>query len=169
MAIFNISNYKRRATRKKKALAAFMRKLGKSTRKGLQKIALETDKEVWKEVACLDCGNCCKQMTPTFSNKDIKRISAHFEMTPKEFHKKWLKKDSSKDIVNKQTPCQFLGKDLKCSIYAIRPQDCADFPHFTRSNFKYQVQEKTYINNIGYCPATLLFVEKLEAKLADLI
>jgi hypothetical protein len=35
MADLNISNYKRRATRKKKALAAFMRKLGKTTKKGL--------------------------------------------------------------------------------------------------------------------------------------
>lgn len=169
MATFNVSKYTRRAKRNKKKQAAFLRKLGKSTFKGVLKVAAEADKEVWQEVACLDCGNCCKKMTPTYNPKDIKRISHHFKMTPKEFFTKWLVKDKSGDVVNKSTPCQFLGKDNKCSIYAIRPLDCAEFPHFTRRNFRYQVQEKTYLNNTEYCPASVLFIEKLEEKLAGVV
>ena len=56
--------------------------------------------EVWKEISCLSCANCCKKMTPTFTIKDIKRISAHLNETPEVFKKKWLKTDTNKDMVN---------------------------------------------------------------------
>ena len=161
----NVKKYQRRAARKKKDLVKFMRKVGKSKTRGILKITAEVDQEVWKEVACLDCANCCKKMTPTYTRKDVNRIASHFNMTYKEFYDKWLKTDSNKDIINKKTPCQFLGKDNKCTIYSIRPADCAGFPHFTRKDFRYQAKEKTIINNISYCPASLVFIEKLQARI----
>ncbi len=169
MAKFNIDTFRRRAYRKKKTLAKFIRKLGKSKKRNLYAQVLAADKEMWGQVNCLDCANCCKKMTPTYSKKDIDRIAGHFKMTYKQFFDKWLEVDDNKDIINKSRPCQFLGKDNKCSIYAIRPLDCAEFPHTNRKDFKYQATEKTYINNLAYCPATLVFVEKLEAAIgADL-
>ena len=169
MAELNVKKYQRRAARKKKSLTKFLKKLGKSKTRGILKITAEVDKEVWKEVACLDCANCCKKMTPTYTRKDINRIAKHFNQTYKEFYDKWLKVDENKDIINKKTPCQFLGKDHKCTIYAIRPVDCATFPHFTRKDFRYQVQEKVFNQNVSYCPATLIFVEKLQERMeADL-
>lgn len=165
MGELNVKTYQRRAYRKKKSLTKFLKKLGKSKTKGILKITAEVDKEVWKEVACLDCANCCKKMTPTYTRADINRISKHFKMTYKEFYDKWLKVDENKDIINKKTPCQFLGKDHKCTIYAIRPVDCATFPHFTRKDFRYQVREKVFNQNVSYCPATLVFVEKLQERI----
>jgi Fe-S-cluster containining protein len=162
MAEIDIAKHKRRYYKKKKDLSKFLRKFGKTKKRGIVKLALEVDKETWKDVACLDCANCCKKMTPTYSKKDIKRISAHFGQTSKQFYDKWLKVDENKDVVNKSTPCQFLGKDNKCTIYAIRPLDCAEFPHFVRKDVKYQAAEKTYTNNMAYCPATLRFVERLQ-------
>ncbi len=104
-------------------------------------------------------------MTPTYNRSDIYRIAGHLKMTYQEFYDKWLMVDESKDIVNKSRPCQFLGKDNKCSIYAIRPKDCAEFPHFIRKDFRYQVQEKVFQQNMKFCPATLVFVENLHAAL----
>jgi len=166
MAKVNIDRYRRRAYRKKKTIVKFLRKLGKSKIKGILKTASEADKEVWQEVSCVNCANCCKKMTPTYSRKDINRIAAHFNMTYRQFYDKWLMVDENKDIVNQTTPCQFLGKNNMCTIYEIRPQDCADFPHFTRKDFRYQVQQKVFDQNITYCPATLVFVEKLHERLA---
>jgi len=162
MAKIDTEKYKRRGYRKKKVLAKFLQKVGKSKTRGILKTVAEVDKEVWKEVACLDCANCCKKMTPTYTRKDVNRIAKHFKMTYKEFFDKWLHVDENKDIVNTSLPCQFLGKDNKCTIYAIRPDDCAGFPHFIRKDFRYQAKEKTFINNISLCPATLVFVEKLK-------
>jgi Fe-S-cluster containining protein len=163
MEQLNIAKYKRRAYRKKKDLAKFVRKVGKSTSRTLSKSVKQADKETWSEIDCTTCANCCKKMTPTYNKKDINRIAAHFNMTYQQYYDKWLKLDENKDIINKSTPCQFLGRDNRCTIYAIRPDDCAEFPHFTRKDFKYQAQEKTYTNNIPFCPATLVFIEKLKA------
>jgi Fe-S-cluster containining protein len=101
-------------------------------------------------------------MTPTFSVKDIKRISAHFKLTPTEFKDKWLVYDKKdKDWQNKKQPCQFLNlTDNKCSIYAIRPDDCAGFPHLTkRKTIEYIDVHK---QNLQYCPATFKMVEKMK-------
>jgi Fe-S-cluster containining protein len=169
MANIDIDKYKRRAYRKKKVLSRFLQKVGRSKKPGILKVVAEVNEEVWKDVACLNCANCCKKMTPTYTRKDINRISKHFGMSYQQFFDKWLYVDENKDIVNVSKPCQFLGKDNKCSIYAIRPGDCSGFPHVIRNDFRYQAKEKTYVNNLALCPATLVFVEKLKERIeADL-
>jgi hypothetical protein len=63
-------------------------------------------------------------------------------------------------MMNKKQPCQFLNlKDNKCSIYAIRPVDCATFPHHTKKDFTEWVH--VYKQNVEYCPATYKIVEKM--------
>ncbi len=169
MAKHDISKFKRRAYRKKKELTSFLRKVGNSKIKGILKAVAEAEKEVWKEVNCTKCANCCKTMTPTYTRRDINRISKHFNMTYDEFYDKWLQKDENKDIVNQSRPCQFLGKDDRCTIYAIRPTDCAEFPHLNRKDFRYQAKSKIYNQNLPLCPATLVLVEKLKLAIeADL-
>src|SRR5688572_21680749 len=98
-------------------------------------------------------------MTPTFTNTDIRRIAAHFGETPDVFKKKWLRKDRTGDYINKSLPCQFLDLTTnKCSIYAIRPADCAGFPHLPKKMKDYVHVHK---QNIEYCPATYRLVEKM--------
>jgi hypothetical protein len=62
--------------------------------------------------------------------------------------------------MNVSRPCQFL--DLKtnmCSIYEVRPADCAGFPHFTKKKMiNYMHVHK---QNIEYCPATFKMVQKM--------
>lgn len=165
MTKFPIETFRRRAYRKKKKLQIFLGKIAKTRSRSLLKTVAETDKEVWKEISCLECANCCKKMTPTYNRHDISRIAGHFKMTSREFYDKWLTKDDAGDTINKSTPCQFLGKDNRCTIYSIRPKDCAEFPHFLHKDFRYQAKEKVYNGNMTYCPATLVFVEKLQAKI----
>ena len=125
----------------------------------------DEDAEVWKETDCLSCANCCKTMSPTFTPKDIKRIAAHFEMTAQAFKDKWLyydKKDG--DWMNTSQPCQFLNlKNNKCSIYEVRPADCAGFPHLTKKKMVDYIH--VHQQNIEYCPATYNMVERMMEKL----
>jgi len=139
----------------------FLTRLETVKPRGLDTIVKVADKEVWKETDCLQCANCCKTMTPTFTTADIKRISAHFGQTPDEFKEKWLYKErSTGDWMNKKQPCQFLNlKTNKCSIYSIRPADCAGFPHHTKRHFTEWVH--VYKQNVEYCPATFRLVEKI--------
>ena len=155
----NFRSFRRKLSVYRKTYRSFLNRLEKNPPKNIDKLTPLIDAEVWKEVDCLSCANCCKKMTPTFTDKDIKRISAHFNQTPVEFQKKWLKKQDG-DWVNVLQPCQFL--DLKtnmCGIYDIRPVDCSGFPHIAKRKFTEYAH--VHKQNIDYCPATLKMVEKL--------
>jgi Fe-S-cluster containining protein len=165
MQAINLRSFKQKVRYNKKALRNFLNKIAKTPPRGLPNMIVTLEKEVWKEVDCLTCANCCKTMTPTYTATDIKRIANHFSVTPEEFRKKWLRKDRSGDIMNKVEPCQFLNlKDNKCSIYEIRPADCSGFPHLTKTKMVDYV--KVHKQNIEYCPATYKLVEKMQASMA---
>ncbi len=161
MDSINLRNFKRKVEKNKRRLRLVLSKVEKKAPLHLDQLAEKIDKEVWKEVNCLSCANCCKVMTPTFTVQDIKRISAHLGQTPKEFKDQWLVKDKNQDWTNKINPCQFL--DLKtnmCRIYEIRPTDCSGFPHLAKKKMVDYIH--VHKQNIEYCPATYAMVEKLE-------
>lgn len=162
----NIRSFRQKVKRNKRSFKSFLTRLEKKAPKGLHAMLVEVDKEVWAETDCLTCGNCCKKMTPTFTPADLKRISAHFDLTVPAFKEKWLTYDKKAgDWQNIKQPCQFLNKlDNKCSIYAIRPSDCAGFPHLTKKKpLDYLHVHK---QNIEYCPATYKMVEKMKVLMA---
>ncbi len=165
MQPINLRSFKQKVRYHKKAFKRFLGKLEKNPTKGLHKRVEEIDAEVWKETDCLSCANCCKTMSPTFTPKDIKRIAAHFEMTAQAFKDKWLEYDKKDgDWMNKSQPCQFLNlKNNKCSIYEIRPADCAGFPHLTKKKMVDYIH--VHQQNIEYCPATYNMVERMMEKL----
>lgn len=158
----NIRKFRKEALLQRRRMRRFLTKLEKEPPRGLEKLTQRLEQEVWEEVDCLSCANCCKTMTPTFNKSDLKRISAHFGQTVDEFKEKWLYRErSTGDWMNKKQPCQFLNlKDNKCSIYAIRPDDCAGFPHLPKKMKDYVHVHK---QNIEYCPATYRIVEKMMA------
>jgi Fe-S-cluster containining protein len=145
----------------KKPFRKFIDHLEEAKHKGVKKQAIEADKEVWQEVDCLSCANCCKKMTPTLNKEDRKRIADHLGLSHKEFKHKFLVYDKDDDDWRMQKqPCVFLDlSSNKCSIYPVRPADCAGFPHLTKTPLKSYM----YIHkqNIEYCPATYRFVEKM--------
>jgi Fe-S-cluster containining protein len=118
------------------------------------------DKEVWKEIDCLACSNCCRTMTPTYTYQDLRRISKHLHMTMNQFKEKWLYKNRQGEWMNKSTPCQFLDRKTNlCSIYAVRPADCAGFPHLTKKKVVQYIH--VHKQNVQHCPATFRWVEKM--------
>lgn len=148
---------------KKRKLRRFLTKLSANLPKNVDLLTAAIEPEVWKEVDCLGCANCCKQMTPTYTPQDIKRIAAHENMTPAAFKEKWLYKDRSGDWMNKSTPCQFLNLSTNmCRIYEVRPVDCAGFPHLAKRKLKDYIH--IHKQNVEYCPATLKMVEKLKER-----
>ncbi len=166
MLTVNFRSFRRKLSIHRKSFRSFLRKLENETPRGIDKLMPAIEKEVWKEIDCLSCANCCKTMTPTFTKQDIKRISAHFDQTPDAFRKQWLRKDRNKDLINKVEPCQFLNlEDNKCSIYEIRPADCSGFPHLSKSRLKDYAH--VHKQNIDYCPATFNMVQRLKKTVED--
>ena len=160
MQPINLRSFKQKVRHNKKGMRRFLTRLEKKAPRGIEQLTARLEQEVWQEVDCLSCANCCKTMTPTFTPRDIKRIAAHFNQTPDEFRKKWLYKErGTGDWMNKKEPCQFLNlSDNKCSIYEIRPADCAGFPHLPKKMKDYAHVHK---QNVEYCPATYKIVEKM--------
>jgi Fe-S-cluster containining protein len=161
----NLRSFKQRVRHNQRSFRRFLTKIEKNPPRHLDKIAEAIDAEVWQEVDCLSCANCCKTMSPTFNNKDIKRIAAHLEMTTDEFKEKWLYFDKADgDWMNVKQPCQFL--DLRtnmCSIYEVRPDDCAGFPHLKKKKMTDYIH--VHKQNVAYCPATFKMVEKMMSRL----
>ena len=161
----DLKQFKARASKKKAKLTAFLQKLDEIVPEDMHALVAETDVTVWRDIDCTTCANCCKTMTPTFTKADVIRISAHLSMTPREFKDKWLlKEEDTGDWVNKLQPCQFLVND-KCSIYEVRPRDCAEFPHHNKKPF--DAYNDTFVQNLHRCPATFTLVERLEKKVRD--
>lgn len=154
--------FRRSASRRKAKLRAFLKRLDELVPVDMPRLVAEADAAVWQKVSCTECANCCKTMTPTYKRPDIVRLATHFRITPAAFKAKWLSKDeTSGDWVNKSLPCPFLVDNL-CSVYEVRPKDCAEFPHHNKKPF--DAYNETFINNVDRCPATYELVRMLKAR-----
>ena len=100
-------------------------------------------------------------MTPTYTNKDIKKIASYLQMSIDEMKRRWLKKErGTSNWLNKTTPCQFLDPETNmCNVYEVRPADCAGFPHLTKKKIADYIH--VHRQNLDECPATFRMVEKM--------
>jgi uncharacterized protein len=162
----NIRTFRNLVSRNKKRLRSFLTRVEKKNSKNLHLVTLEANELSWAKTDCMDCANCCKTMSPTYTQRDITRIAKFLGMTVSAFKKKWLYKDRVGDWLNKSQPCQFL--DLKtnlCGIYEVRPGDCAGFPHHGTKKIKDYLH--VYKQNVEFCPATYRLVEFMEEGISD--
>ena len=165
----NLRVFRKNAQKNRNTFRRFLSRLERQPSRTVNTLIRTLEPETWKEIDCLGCANCCKTMTPTFTNADLRRISAHLGMTVDAFKLKWLRKEKKKDgdWINKQQPCQFLNlADNKCSIYEVRPADCAGFPHLRKQFGEYAHVHK---QNVEYCPATYRLVEKMKTSMERMI
>lgn len=148
------------AKSKKKETKKFFQKLKKRVPKNLDQMVHKFHDEVFEEIDCLKCANCCKSTGPLFTRRDIDRISKHLRIRAGEFEEDYLRMDEEGDWVLQQTPCSFLGEDHLCSIYGDRPKACAAYPHTDHVGFG-NILNIT-LKNTQICPAAYLVVEKMK-------
>jgi Fe-S-cluster containining protein len=84
-------------------------------------------------------------------------------MRESDFIATYLQVDEDGDFVVKQSPCPFLGSDNACSIYEVRPSDCARFP-YTDEDVIIKRQALT-LKNASFCPITFFVLQKLSQQL----
>lgn len=143
--------------------AKYLKKLKARKSKQLDKVMGALHEEVFQEIDCLSCANCCKTTGPLFIPSDIKRISKRLHLKPTEFETQYLRVDEDGDKVLQQLPCPFLGADNYCGIYEDRPKACREFPHTNRAKF-HQITKLT-AKNVAVCPAVYSIVERLKSAL----
>ncbi|AQX11695.1 YkgJ family cysteine cluster protein [Elizabethkingia meningoseptica] len=159
----DLKYYEEQARLKHKEHKKFLETLKKKPPKNLDYVVQETHDEVFEEIDCLQCANCCKTTGPLFTEKDIERIAKHLRLKPSEFESKFLRVDEDQDKILQNLPCFFLMDDNKCSIYEVRPKACREYPHTDRKKI-YQINHLT-LKNTMICPAAYTFVEKIKRNL----
>jgi Fe-S-cluster containining protein len=83
-------------------------------------------------------------------------------MKESDFIETYLNVDNEGDFVAKTAPCPFLGTDNYCSIYDVRPSDCARFP-YTDEDVIIKRQALT-LKNASFCPITFHVLSRLTEK-----
>ncbi|NRB50952.1 MAG: YkgJ family cysteine cluster protein [Saprospiraceae bacterium] len=150
---------KARAKDERKANKKFFSRLARQKPKSLDQTVSQLHDEVFEEIDCLVCANCCKTTSPIFIDKDIDRIARHLGQRPATFVEQYLHLDEDGDYVLNESPCAFLGEDNYCSIYEVRPRACREYPHTDRKNF-HQILDLT-LKNTAVCPAVFEVVKRL--------
>ena len=125
----------------------------------LVKILPDLHEEAFSKIDCLTCANCCKNYSPRFKTPDIKRISKHLHLRESEFIDTYLRLDEDGDYVVKSSPCAFLGADNRCSIYEVRPSDCARYPYTDEDVFL--KRKNLTLKNSTVCPAVFYVLERI--------
>lgn len=163
--MIDLKKHKKKFDLQRRSLRFFISRFEKRPPKNAVALIKQSNKEMWEQINCLECANCCKVMSPTYTNADIARISSHLGISTDEFKSRWLYLDKrGNEWMNRSQPCQFLDLETNlCTIYEVRPQDCLQFPHTGRR----PAMDFFYIHkqNIEYCPATFRFIEILQDKI----
>lgn len=153
-----LHNWQKKSKEKSKAFKQYLQRVDKN--KVLKQLpALHA--QAFEAVDCLQCAACCKNYSPRFKTPDVKRIAKHLGLKESALIETYLKVDEEGDFVVKATPCPFLGGDNRCSIYDVRPSDCARFP-YTDEDVLIKRQNLT-LKNVTFCPIVFYVLDKLTA------
>ncbi len=114
--------------------------------------------ELFAQVDCILCSNCCKKIVPVLNEKDIARISKFLGFSISQFKKTYLRKHAGKWSM-KNTPCPFLTPE-GCSIYDVRPETCKEYPY----TGKKEIVSRLFnlIDNCKICPVVFEIIQRLK-------
>ena len=156
----NVKQFKVLSRNKEKENRKFLANLKKKDARKVDDIFHTVHEEVFEEINCLQCANCCKTTSPIFYQTDIDRVAKSLRMKPGDFIEKYLRIDEDNDFVLKSGPCPFLDAENSCRVYADRPKACREYPHTNRKKMV-QITELTFKNTM-VCPAVFEMVERLK-------
>ncbi|NIM17940.1 MAG: YkgJ family cysteine cluster protein [Candidatus Aminicenantes bacterium] len=120
-------------------------------------------KKIAAKIDCMRCGNCCKEMKPVLTEKDISTCANGLNLSETEFKKQYLAETEEPDkyTFNKK-PCPFLQGTL-CSIYNIRPLECRSFPHIQKKGLVSRLI--SVVHNCSLCPIVFNVYEGLKSQI----
>jgi uncharacterized protein len=156
----DLKSFSEKAQRQAKENKKFLMGLRKQDPRRVDDVFHQLHDDVFDEIDCLTCANCCKTTSPIFYQTDIERVAKALRMKPGDFVEHYLRVDEDNDYVLKSSPCPFLDADNYCTVYESRPKACREYPHTNRKKVV-QVMELTYKNTL-VCPAVLEMVNRMK-------
>jgi hypothetical protein len=159
----SLQNMRARAVEDNKVTRKLINRFKKIRPQQLDKLFHDLHATEFKRIDCLECANCCKTISPSILDSDVRRMATALKIKQAELIEKYLVADTDNDFVFKNTPCPFLEADNRCIIYEARPKACREYPHTDRKRI-YQILDLT-VKNSKVCPAVFTITEKLKNSL----
>ncbi|MBM3322739.1 YkgJ family cysteine cluster protein [candidate division WOR-3 bacterium] len=127
----------------------------------LDRIVHELHADVSKQIDCLACANCCREMSPALGPADVRRLAKTMQLTPAQFKRAFLKEAEADPgrFLFRAKPCPLLEGN-RCSQYDSRPKVCAEFPFLHKPDFNHRTIMVMW--NYGLCPIVFNVVERLK-------
>ncbi|NJD04307.1 MAG: YkgJ family cysteine cluster protein [Ruminiclostridium sp.] len=125
---------------------------------GLDKFVNDMHIELFKNIDCIKCSNCCKKIVPTLNAKDIRRLAKHFNISFDDFASQNVEKSDGEWIL-KEKSCKFLTES-GCSVYDVRPESCREYPYTDKKGFVHRLIG--LIEYSGVCPVVYEIFERLK-------
>ncbi len=126
-------------------------------------IVKETTDEVWSQIDCVACANCCKTLSIEVDAKDITKLAARLHISMAQFKTNYCEVLPDKTVVLKSRPCVFLADDGKCKVYEDRPRACMDYPYLAEPHFV--ARSISMVENCRCCPIVFNVWQQLKVKL----
>ncbi len=116
--------------------------------KKIDKIVHRLYEEVESQIDCRDCGNCCQNLRPIASHKELSQFIAE---------------ENIESLMYAESIQCMHHKDKVCTDYLNRPEECRLFPYLDEDYFI----TKTYsaIQNYRICPHVYNVYEGLKTEL----
>lgn len=147
----------------KKQFLQLIEKLKKQKKTAVISLFEQEHENIFADLDCLSCANCCKTLGPLLKKKDISKIAHFLKIKEGDFAQRYLQIDEDGDYVFQSLPCPFLDSNNYCKIYEVRPQACAAYPHTNEKNVA--ILLSLLIKNVAICPAVTEILIKLNEKI----
>lgn len=145
-----------------KANRQLVQKFRKKKIIGLDKMVHGWDREIFAQIDCLKCANCCRTLGPRLTETDIGRLAKYLKLSNSDFVRNYLRIDEDNDFVFQSMPCPFLMANNYCSVYENRPKACRDYPHTHQP--KFQKTMKISLENTKTCIVVYEIFKRLSEK-----
>jgi len=146
----------------KKTFIKIIKELKKTDQKVLDITVHRLHGEAFELFSCLDCGNCCRTISPAITYAEVDNIAKKLRIKPSELVTRHIHMDGDGDFVFNSAPCPFIGDDNYCSVYSARPRACSEYPHTDRKKF-YQILDLS-LKNAEVCPVVYAILKKMDTE-----
>lgn len=156
-----IARYSRHNENEDYSFRAFLKGNIRLSVKELDAAVRDTTQEVWAQIDCLSCGNCCRSLQIVVDDADIRRLATRLGMTAREFSRKYVAVGEGRTKYFRDSPpCPFLGEGNACTVYEDRPQACRDYPYLHESNIA--TRSLMMIESCSTCPIVFNVWQRLK-------
>jgi Fe-S-cluster containining protein len=161
-----LRDWQANAARREDAHYRFLRQLKLRDSDEVDTLAHKLHAEVFAQIDCTRCANCCKTAAVSLDDADVDRIAARLGMERHAFIAAYLQPYPVEGRYHMKTqPCPLLGDDDRCTVYEVRPECCRSYPNTDKVGFNGRVYQLA--SNSVICPAVYHIVRRMRRRLLN--